>query len=126
MHIVIYNGNDPSLLAPSTLESLNVDDDFLPRLKGAYSTCHYFSDENIYRKKRRLIEQSSDGLFRYHNHIVIPHPTLASIKALLIEYDDNDGHSNYRRLMASLLRRFWWDKTTFGCKSHCEHYIVCH
>ena len=36
------NGNDPALLALSTLEDLNVDDDFLSNLKGAYSTCAYF------------------------------------------------------------------------------------
>jgi hypothetical protein len=37
---------------------------------------------------------------------VIPRPANALIKALLFEYRDNDGHPNYRRLMASLLKRF--------------------
>ena len=27
--------------------------------------------------------------------------------------------------MALLLKRFWWDKMTFDCKSHCQRYIVC-
>jgi len=36
---IIYNGNDPALLALSTLEVLNVDGDFLYNLKGAYSSC---------------------------------------------------------------------------------------
>ncbi len=40
------NGNVPKLLALSTLESLNVDDDFMSNLKGAYSTCAYFSNDN--------------------------------------------------------------------------------
>jgi hypothetical protein len=40
------NGNSHALLALSTLESLNVDDDFLSNLKGAYSTCDYFSNDN--------------------------------------------------------------------------------
>jgi hypothetical protein len=31
---IIYNGNDHALLALLTLEELNVDDDFLPQLKG--------------------------------------------------------------------------------------------
>jgi hypothetical protein len=48
---IIDNGNDPTLLALSTLETLNVDDDFLSQLKGAYSACN-FSDENIKRMKR--------------------------------------------------------------------------
>ncbi len=100
---IIYNGNNPTLLALSTLELLNVDDDFLSQLKRTYSTCNYFFDENIKRRKRQLIEKSSNGLFRYHNHVVIPRPTLALIKALLIEYHDNACHPSYRRLMASLL-----------------------
>jgi hypothetical protein len=47
----IYNGSDPALLALTTFKSLNVDDDFLSHLKGAYSSCNYFSDENIGRRK---------------------------------------------------------------------------
>jgi hypothetical protein len=100
---VIYNGSDLALLALTTFEELNVDDDFLSQLKGAHSSCNYFSDENIGRRKRRLIEKSSDGLFRYHYRVVIPRLALALIKALLVEYHDNAGHPNYRRLMASLL-----------------------
>ncbi len=105
---IIYNGNDPALRALSTLETLNVDDDFLSQLKWAYSTCNFFYDVNIERRKRQSIVKSSDGLFRYHNRLVIPRTTLALIKALLIEYHDNVGHPNYRRLLASLLKQFWW------------------
>ncbi len=101
---IIYNGNDHALLTLSTLETLNVDYDFLSQLKGAYSTCIFFSNENIERRKRQSIVKSSDGLFRYHNRVVIPRPALALTKALLIEYHDNVGHPNYRRLMASLLK----------------------
>ncbi len=72
-----------------------------------------------------MIEKSSEGLFRYHNRVVILRLALALSKALLIEYRDNVGHPNYRRFMASLLRRFWWDKMAFDCKSHCQHYVVC-
>jgi hypothetical protein len=106
VHDIIYNGNDPTLLAMTPFQSLNVDDDFMSQFKGAYSSCTYFYDENIGRRKRPLIEKSTDGLFRYHHRVVIPRPTLALIKALLVEYHDNDGHSNYRQLMASLLTRF--------------------
>ncbi len=55
------NGNDHALQAQSTLEKLNVDDDFLSQLKGAYSACNFFSNENIERRKRPLIEKSSIG-----------------------------------------------------------------
>ncbi len=79
---IIYNGNDPALLALSLLETLNVDDDFLSQLKGAYSTCNFFSEGNIERRKRQLIEKSSEELFRYHNRVVIPRPTSTLIKAL--------------------------------------------
>ncbi len=107
MHDIIYNGNDSALPALSTLESLNVDDDFLSQLKDAYSSCNFFSDENIERRKRQLIEKSPNGLFRYHNRVVIPRLALALIKALQIQYHGNVGHPNYRRLLASLIRHFW-------------------
>ncbi len=100
------NGNGPALLALSTLEALNVDDDFMSNLKGAYYTCALFSNDNNESRLRQKIEKSSDGLFRYHNCVVIPRPANALIKALLFEYHGNVGHPNYRRLMASLLKRY--------------------
>ena len=75
------NGNGPALLASSTLEALNVDDDFLSNLKGAYSICAYFSNDNTERRLRQKIEKSSDGLFRYPNRIVIPRTSNDLIKA---------------------------------------------
>ena len=36
---IIYNGSDPTLLALTKFQSLNVDDDFMSQLKGAYSSC---------------------------------------------------------------------------------------
>ena len=44
---IIYNGNDPALITLTTFRSLNVDDDFLSQLKGAYYSPNYFSDEII-------------------------------------------------------------------------------
>ena len=90
-----------------TFEKLIVDDDFLTKLKGAYSSCNHFFNEYIEKRLRQKIEESSDGLFRYHNRVVTPRPASASIKALLIEYHDNNGHPNYDRLMALLLKRYW-------------------
>ena len=70
------NGNGHALLALSTLEILNVDDDYLSNLKGAYSTCAYFPNENNERRFRQKIEKSSDGLFRSHNRVVILRPAI--------------------------------------------------
>jgi hypothetical protein len=103
----------------SKSEALNIDDDFLSGLKGAYSTCAYFSNDNNKRRLRQKIEKSSDGLFRYYNLVGIPRPANDLIKALLFEYHDTAGHPNYRRLMASLLKRYWWDKMTLNCKLYC-------
>ncbi len=115
----IYNGNGPPLQALSALESFNVDVDLLSRLKGAHSSFNYFSYENIDRKKRHLIKKPSDGLFRYHNHVVLPRPAIVVVKALLIEYHENVGHSNHRRLLACILQRFfYWDKMPCNCNSH--------
>jgi hypothetical protein len=60
---IIYNGNDPALLALTTFQSLNVDDDFLSQLKGALSSCNYFPDQNIGRRKRHLIEKHPTDCF---------------------------------------------------------------
>ncbi len=57
--------------------------------------------------------------------MVIPRPASVLIKALLIEYHNNDGHPNYRRLMVSLLKQFWLDKMMFDCKPDCKHCVVC-
>ena len=56
-------GNDPAFLALSTVEILNVDDVFLSKLKGAYSSCNYFSKDNIERRLRQKFEKSCDGFF---------------------------------------------------------------
>ncbi len=53
------NGNGLALLALSPLEALNLYDDFLSNLKGAYFTCAYFSSND--RRLRQKIEKSYDG-----------------------------------------------------------------
>ena len=55
------NGNGPALLTQSTLEALNVDDDFLSNLKGAYSTLAYFDNESIEKRLRQKIENHPTG-----------------------------------------------------------------
>jgi hypothetical protein len=56
---------------------------------------------------------------------VIPRPAIALIKALLFEYHANIGQANYRRLMTSLLKCYWWDKMTLDCKLYCQHCVIC-
>ena len=48
---IFYNGSDLALLALTTFQELNADDDFMSQLKGTYSSCNYISDENIGRRK---------------------------------------------------------------------------
>ena len=52
-----FDGNEASLLALSTFEILNVDDDFLSKLRGANSSCNHFSNENIKRRLSKKIEK---------------------------------------------------------------------
>jgi len=63
--------------------------------------------------------KSTDELFRFHNRLVIPRPARALKKVLLFEYHNNACHSNYRRVLAALLKRYWWDKMAFDCKAYC-------
>ena len=74
---VICNGNELVLLAIPAEDVLNVDVDFLTQLKEVYSSCNYFSEENSPRWKSQKIVKSTDGLFRQHNHLVIPRPAKA-------------------------------------------------
>ncbi len=70
---VTRSDNELALLTLST-EELNVDAYFLARLKEPYSSCNYFSYENSLRWKSQNIVKSMDGLFTYHNRLVIPRP----------------------------------------------------
>jgi hypothetical protein len=44
---------------------------------------------------------------------------------LLTKYHDNGGHPDWRRLIATLLKRFWWERMSFDCKAHCSNCVVC-
>jgi hypothetical protein len=99
-----YQSNETSLLVLSA-DNVLVDDDFLTKLKQSYSSCSYFADEKTRWKSHGRIK-SFDGLYTYHNRLVIPRPEQDLRNLLLTEYHDNDGHSNWRRLLATLLKRF--------------------
>ena len=101
-----YQNNETSLFVLSA-DTISVDDDFLTRLKSAYSSCPYFFDEIKARWKSHGIVKSSTGLYTYNDRLVILRPAQDLRILLLAEYHDNDGHPNWRRLLASLLKRFW-------------------
>ena len=83
-----------------------------------------FSNDNNERRLRQKIEKSPEGLFKYHNRVVIIRQANALIKALLLEYYDNVGHPHYRRLIASLLTRYWRDKMTLDCELYCQYFVI--
>ena len=44
---------------------------------------------------------------------------------LLTEYHDNAGYPNWRRLMSSLLKSYWWELMPDDCKNQCSNFVVC-
>jgi hypothetical protein len=99
-----YQSNDIVLLVLSE-DIVSVDDGFLSKLKTDYSSCSYFADEKTRWKHYGLIK-SYDGLYTYHERLVILRPAQDLRILLLTEYHDNAGHPNMRRLLATLLKRF--------------------
>ncbi len=118
-----YQSNDTALMVLSA-DTASVDDDFLTKLGTAYASCSYFDDEKT-RWKRHGLVNSPDSLYTYHDRLVIPRPTQDLRILLLAEYRDNAGHPNRRRLLATLLKRFWWERMSFDCKAHCSNCVVC-
>ena len=111
-----YQSNDIASMVLSA-DIVSVDDDFLTKLKTVYYSCSYFCDEKTRLKDHGLIK-SSYGLFTYQDKLVIPRPAQEMRILLLTEYHDNDGHPNWRRLLTTLLKRFWWEWTSFYYKAH--------
>jgi hypothetical protein len=75
-------------------------------MKKAHSSCSHFSNKIKARLKGHGLIKSSNGLYTYHDMLVIPRPAQDLRILLLTEYYDNDGHTNWRRLLAALLKRF--------------------
>jgi len=61
-------------------------------------------------------------MYTHHDRIARPAQDMRIV--LLTEYHDNAGHPNWRRLLASLLKPFWWERMTFDCKNHCSNCVV--
>ena len=57
--------------------------------------------------------------------LVIPRPVQDLRILLLTEYHDNVGHPNWLRLLATLLKRLWWERMSFDCKAHFYTCVVC-
>ena len=96
-----YQGNDTKMPVLSA-GIVSVDDGFLTKLKTVYSLCSYFANEKTRWKGHGPIK-SSNGLYTYHDRLVMPRPTQDLCILLLTEYHDNVGHPNWRRLLATLL-----------------------
>jgi hypothetical protein len=64
-------------------------------------------------------------LYTYYARLVIPRPAQDLHILLLTEYLDNIGHPNWCRLLATLLKRFLWERMLFDGKAHCSTCVVC-
>jgi hypothetical protein len=95
-----------------------------PKWKFLFSACSYFTDEKTRLKGHGLIK-SYDNLYTYHERLFIPRSAQDMRILLLIGYHDNFVHSNWRRLLATLLKRFWLERMSFDCKNHCSICVVC-
>jgi hypothetical protein len=65
-----YQINDTGLLV-LLADSISIDDDFLTKLKTAYFSCSYFANEKT-RWKGHVLIKSFDGLYTYHDQLLIP------------------------------------------------------
>ena len=70
-----------------------------------YSWCSYFADEKTRWKGYGLIK-SSDGLYTYHDRLVIPRLAQDMCILLLTKCSYNVGHQNWQRMLTTLLKRF--------------------
>ena len=117
-----YQNNDTTLLV-LLADIIFVDDD-LTKLKSTYSSCPYFFGEIKARWKVHSLITSCDSLYTCHERLVILRPAQDLCILLLTEYHDNVGHPNWRRLLASLLKHFVWERMLFDCKNLCSNSVV--
>jgi hypothetical protein len=68
--------------------------------------------------------KSFDGLYTYHDRLAKPRPAQDLRILLLTKYHDIVGHPIWRHLLATLLKRFWWERMSFDCKAHCSNGVV--
>jgi hypothetical protein len=70
-----------------------------------FSSCSYFAAEKTRWEGHGLIK-SFDGLYTYHDRLVIPRPAQDLCILLLTECSYNVGHQNWQRLLTTLWKRF--------------------
>jgi hypothetical protein len=114
--MLCHQSNDTALLVLST-DTVSVDDGFLTKVKTAFFSCLYVTDEKTRWKGHGLIK-SSGGLYTYHGRLVIPRAAQDLRILMLTDCHDNVGHHNWRRLLATLLKRFYWERMSFDCDVH--------
>ena len=104
-------------------DDISVDENFSIKLKKEYEATSYFDEDGRWQKDG--LQKTADGLFLYHDRIVIPRPAQELRKCLMHELHDAAGHPSWRRLLASLLKRFWWKGISADCKDHCSKCVEC-
>jgi hypothetical protein len=117
------DGNDLALIALSIME-LNVDDDFLSKLKWRIPCVAISPIRRNYNGRGQICDIVRRNV-PVSPTCCDPPSGKASKKALILELYDDVGHHNYRRLMISLLKRYQWDKIAFNCKLYFRHCVVC-
>ena len=103
--------------------SVSIDEAVCQQLKDGYAATNYFSDNGRWRHDK--LEKTVDGLFLYHGRIVIPRPAQQLRATLLSEYHDAAGHPGWKRLMATLMKKYWWKGIMNDCKEYVDKCIVC-
>ena len=96
-----YQRNETSLLVLSA-DIVSVGEDFLTNMITEYSSCSYFADEKTRWKGHAGLIKSSDGLYTYHDRLVIPRLAQDLCILLLIECAYNVSHQNWPRLLTTL------------------------
>ena len=116
-----YQNDDTALLVLSA-DIVSVDHDFLTKWKSAYSSCPYFCDEIKARWKGHGLIKSSDGLYTYHDRLVIHRPAQDLYILLLTKCHYNVDHPNwqlYENLLGGNVLML------LNCKAPCFNCVVC-
>ena len=121
--------NTEATLLAMNADEISVDDEFGVKLKRAYESMTYFDENGRWHKDG--LQKTADGLFLYHGRIVIPRPVndprhaLELRLSLMHELHDAAGHPGWKRMLAGLLKRFWWKGISADCKDYCSRCVVC-
>ena len=103
-------------------EEISINEEFEKKLKAVYKSAKYFDDNGPWKRDGLVL---SNGLFLYHGRVVIPRTAHELRDLLMKEMHDNAGHPNWRRLLASLLKKYWWKGIAADCKNYCNQCIEC-